>query len=847
MSTADEQGKHYSIGENVRPVNYRLSIDTNLKTFKFKGNVVISAKVRESTKAMTLNAKELKIFGIVVKDKKNEQKATFSTDDKNEELAIKLKEPVSGDIEITIDYEGINNDKMYGFYRSSYTNGKQKGHILTSQFEAPNARAALPCFDEPEFKATYDVSLTIDSNLDAISNMPVKATKKIGKRKIVTFETTPIMSSYLLYLGVGKYDYTTDKFRNIKIRIITTPGKKHLAKMPMEFAKKILPDLEKYFGVKYPLPKLDFIAVPDFAAGAMENWGAITFREIDLLGDEKETAVTIKQGIAETMDHEMVHQWFGDLVTMKWWDDMWLNESFATFMSYKSVDRLYPEWKEMQEYYTDTITSALTADALKNTHPISVNVNTVAEIEELFDAIGYEKGGSVLYMLENFVGSEIFRKGLTRYLKTHSYSNATRRDLWGAIQEEAKIAGKNLPVIEIMSDWLTKPGYPLINVKRNSDGSFQLEQSKFTISGTSDGTWKVPVNYITSEGPGSILLDAASARINTKSEWIKLNYKQAGVYRVKYENYNLARVGKLIKSKDLDMVDACGVENDLFAFARSGMIKLEDYVSFVGRYCLEAEFPLNMSISSHLMWFITMGYGESFIKDAKRLSIKLNNRTLERFGWNRREKESTIDTRLRAMSISALALSGDKDTIEKVQRMFSAYVDKREKLDTNLRARVFEIVAFTSPDQKKFDMFLNDYKNEKLPEDKIKAVQALGMLGDPALVRKALSLGTSDKIRLQDSYIIPRMAAGNPFAKGVLFAWEKENWQALMKKFDPATRMLLSYVAVLGTMRDKNTRDDVAAFFANKKNMRDDIRKEVLKALEKMDANIAFIDTNRQA
>ncbi len=846
---ADED--HKSVGGNVKPVNYSLVVDTNLKTFRFRGKLVIKVKVRESANEIALYAKELEIKGVTVRTKQGEQKATWKHDPVHNILTIKFKEGVSGDAELLFDYIGVNNDRLYGFYRSSYEFKGKKGYMLTTHLEAPNARALLPCFDEPEFKATFDVTVILDKELDAISNMPVKSIKKMEKgRKAVAFQTTPIMSTYLLYIGVGRFEYLNGKAGHINVRIVTVPGKKALASLPMEYAKSVVQDYEKYFGIKYPLPKLDFIAVPDFSAGAMENWGAITFREADLLGDAKETPVAARERIAEVIAHELAHQWFGDLVTMRWWDDMWLNESFATYMENKSLNRLYPEWKEMEKYYNDTISGAFAADSLRNTHPIRVKVDTVEEIEELFDAIGYNKGGSVLFMLENYVGSEPFRKGLHNYLKAHSYSNATSTDLWDAIQMETRRSGKNPKVTEIMQDWITRAGYPIINVTKDvGDAGFTIEQEKFTISGTEKGErWKIPVSYLTSEGEGKILLDAQSARIHTKSEWIKLNYRQTGFYRVRYDSYNLARLGKLYRAKQLGDVDAWGMEADLFALARSGMVKARDYITFISRYCMDSGYPLNMNISGHINWIVMKSYNEPFGEDIRKFSIRYHKHLLESVGPHPRENESTINKKLRASAIASLSFAGEKEVRWKLEGIFERFVNKNEKIDPDLRDPIFTNAAMFYGDQKKFDAFVNLYLKDPLPDVRIDAITSLPMFKDPVFVRKALDLAFTSKVRLQDSIILLGSARGNPCIGNLYWEWMREHWKQISDLYgDPSSHMLKSAVAFAGSISDRKARDEFKAFFSRKENMRSDINREALKALEAMDANIRFMEVNRGA
>ena len=449
-----------TLGDNVIPSRYTLVFEPDLSTFKTAGNETIECIVRKETTRIILNSKEIEVKSATVKSNGATQSACVNEDKELERIELILETPVEGPIEIEIDFICVNNDKMYGFYRSTYEVDKQQKNLLSSQFEAANARAAFPCFDEPEFKAIFKLSMKIGKDLISISNMPVLKETISQDKKLVEFEETPKMSSYLLYLSVGEFEIKEDKVGKLIIRVITTPGKEKFTELPMQYAKESVKWLQEYFGIEYPLPKLDFIAIPDFAAGAMENWGAITFREIALLGDEK-TALSNRQYIASVIAHETVHQWFGDLVTMRWWDDIWLNESFAEFMSNKCMDELHPDWDFGIQYIENTVGTAFAADALKSTHPISVEVDSVGEISSIFDAISYQKGGSVLRMLEDYVGKDIFKKGLHVYLKKHEYSNATKHDLWDSIQEAAEASGKKIEVAKIIEDWVMKPGHPI--------------------------------------------------------------------------------------------------------------------------------------------------------------------------------------------------------------------------------------------------------------------------------------------------------------------------------------------------------------------------------------------------
>ncbi|MBT8242202.1 MAG: M1 family peptidase, partial [Nitrosopumilus sp.] len=449
---------------NVTPKNYQLIFEPNFKKFTFTGSEIITADCKKATSHITMDCAEIKITSCTVKSKGKIIKSSTKTNDKKEELQIKLSEKIKGKIIIEIEFQGILNDRLLGFYRSQYVqNGKTK-YLATTQFEAADARRAFPCWDEPQAKATFEISIIAENKFTAISNMPIKSKKKIGNKTLYNFSKTPIVSTYLIYLGVGEFEYLKGKIGKTQIRVVTTKGNKSKGKFSLELGKKLLSSYEKYFGIKYPLPKLDLIAVPDFAAGAMENWGAITFRETILLYDPKTSSTRTKQFIAEVISHEIAHQWFGNLVTMKWWNDLWLNESFATFMATKFVDKFYPEWDLWNQFVEDAMNVAMGLDSLKTTHPIDVVVNSPAEIREIFDAISYDKGGCVLRMLENYVGEPNFQKGLKKYLSDFKYQNAQGQDLWNAIGKASK-----MPVSSMVNTWLKQPGFPLVEI--NQDGN----------------------------------------------------------------------------------------------------------------------------------------------------------------------------------------------------------------------------------------------------------------------------------------------------------------------------------------------------------------------------------------
>ncbi len=844
---ADSTGKqkgHQTLGGNVRPSRYAIDFTPNLKTFKYSASETIHVYIGKSTDKIALNAKELVINSARVSCGDLDQKAKVSYDYDLERIVLSLAKPVSGEADIRIEFSGIHNDQMYGFYRSMYRSKGKAKYILSSQFEAANARNAFPCFDEPEFKAVFDVSLTVDKDLDCISNMPISSSAKAGKGlKKVQFQATPVMSSYLLYLGVGNYDYVHGNAGRVKVRVITTPGNRALARLPMKYAIDFIKFFEKYFGIDYPLPKADFIAIPDFAAGAMENWGAITFREAALLIDEK-SSIASKQRVAEVIAHELTHQWFGDLVTMKWWNDLWLNESFATFMSYKAMDAVFPKWNVKIDYLTDVIAVAFAADQLKSTHPISVHVDSPAQIDQIFDEISYEKGGTVLNMLEDYAGKETFRRGLHGYLKANSYSNATKSDLWDAIDRSSGRSSPSTKVHEVADYWIENPGYPIISVQRAAD-KLRLSQKRFFLLGDmpSASLWPIPINYLISGRKVQVLMDKKEAAISVQeNDWIKLNAGQNGLYRVAYGPDDLSRLGGLIQQKKMSGVDSWGVEQDIFSRARSASARAGEYLDFVDRYCLGAEYPLSSNVLGHLGWIYGMLYYANGHEVAALLD-RYSHNLMDRLGWKRNPHEPTFDTYLRASAISESAMAGNASTIERARQMFEGHVNGKEEIDPNLRGAIYYINVWTDG-RDAWNVMREKFEKETIPEEKNRLLRAVSSASDPRVIIESLDYSLSDKVRLQDAYAIPAITSSTPVGRKLILDWTTDNWAEIKKRYASGTHMLGRYVANLGTLSSMPEREKVSEFFSSKQNYRPDIKQALDKALEQIEANSRFMQAN---
>lgn len=814
------------LDKKIIPVNYDILLEPDLKKFEFKGFEKITIEVKSGTNSIRMHSKDLRISSAFA----NGVKLKIKKIEKREEVLFVSGNVLKGKIELEVNFKGRNGD-LKGFYKSSYLNNGKEEWLLTTQFEAADARTAFPCFDEPCFKATFNLSVLADKNLEVISNTEIKKVEQRKNKKLVVFNQTPAMSTYLLYLGVGKFEFIESRVNGIKVRVYTTPGKLKLARLPMEYAKKSIAFFEGYFKMKYQLPKLDFIAIPDFSAGAMENWGAITFRETSFLCDEN-TSLSNKQNAAMVIAHEISHQWFGDLVTMEWWDDLWLNESFATFASYRAIEKIIPEWKFDLQYLLSVVDHGLVADSLLSTHPVSVKIKSAGDIEEIFDSISYEKGSGVLRMFEDFIGEDVFRESLHDYLKSHSHSNASKYDLWLSIKKTAEKHGVKFNA-EMIEEWINKPGYPIVKVEKAS-GGFNLTEKRFTLLKDKKDFWTTPVHYATSDGEALTLLREKQF-IKTKSDWIKINFNQPGFYRAFYQKSLVEKLGAMIKNGGLSAVDAWGVENDLFVTARSGRVKLPSYLDFIQNFCMNVSYPLSDSILSHLSWVLLIASEDKSVE--KTVNLFCEN-LLDVIGWSAVEKEDGVNKLMRSKALTLLGLIGNAKAVKKAESIFEN-MNLKKKVDPDLKGFAIYIKTWSGVE---FSRLEKMYEAEQNPTDKMRILQGLGMFKEKKNLLKALNYSESGKVKHQDSFRIPVLVSSNPVGKKLILGWIKSNWSHLRKRNQPSTHFLGHFVSMLSVLDTMEELKEVKIFF--KKNSRDDIKRTVKEVLERIECNARFKKIN---
>jgi tricorn protease interacting factor F2/3 len=823
----------------VKPVHYDLTFEPIFSNFTFEGKERIDVIVNKSTNTIVLHAAELQIkkcdvisFGKIIPTK-------TILDKKNETLTIKLAKKINKSAKIYIEFTGVLNNRLVGFYRSQYKDksGNTK-YLATTQFEAADARRAFPCWDEPAAKATFSISIITESHHAAISNTNQISKKKIGKKILYKFAKTPIMSTYLVYLGVGEFEFLSTKSDRVTMRIVTTKGNSKKGKFALDLCKKLVKSYEDYFGIKYPLPKLDLIAVPDFASGAMENWGAITFRETILLFDEKTSSTQTKQFIAEVVSHELAHQWFGNLVTMKWWNDLWLNESFATFMATKFVDYFYPSWKLWDQFLEDTMNTAMSLDALHSSHPIDVKVNSPSEIREIFDAISYDKGGCVLKMLENFVTEKNFRAGLRVYLKKFSYKNAEGNNLWNEIGKAAKI-----PVRSMVNSWLKQTGFPLVDVQKQGS-KLVLSQKRFVLEqkDTQKGLWEIPLILSDDGRTTSKILHKKRQNMPIKSEQILVNPGRNGFYRVKYSQDLMYELKEMILQKSISHIDRWAIQNDLFALCVSGDGTAHDYLNFVESYQNEDDYLTQSNVSGNLYALYNRTIDEEFNSQIKQITYRYFRKIFDSLGWDAQKGEPYTNALLRSSVIAALGKLDDDEILIEANNRFKQFLQKPDSLNPDLQDAVFTLVAWSG--NVSYDKLLHMYKITQSQEQKIRFLGALSSFKDPKLLLKTLELSQSKDVRSQNMHIPIIRISGNQYGKKILWPWLKKNWKTLRTKVGTGSPLLNRIVGSLSTMADESMQDEIRQFF--KKNPTSGTEMTLSQTLERIRIHSKFIKRLRQ-
>jgi tricorn protease interacting factor F2/3 len=745
---------------------YDLLLDLDFDALRFSGKVGIKL---ESTGDVRLDAVDLEITSVATAGRNIPYK-------RHEDFVDIQCGKFSGTLEI--GYRGKVSESLTGFYKAPY--GSK--YVLSTHFEAGHARRLLPCVDHPAFKADFKLSVRTRSDLSVISNMPLESEKKEAGMKTVTFQKTPKMSTYLLYLGIGEFEEDKNRHNNTELLVasVLRPQGKIKPDLSFEAAQKSLEFYEKYFGIPYDLPKLHLIAVPEFAYGAMENWGAIAFREI-LLHADKDTSTSTRKSIVEVIAHEIAHMWFGDLVTMKWWDDIWLNESFATFMAYKVVDWAFPQWDIWEDFVKNSTGGAMARDGLNSTHPIEAKVRTPEEVEELFDEISYGKGASILRMIEAYIGHDNFQKGVSKYLNQFRYSNATGHDLWEHLQQSS-----GLNVSHVMDEWIRKTGYPVVKASLSQD-KLVLEQERFLFSGSSEKqTWPIPVSITTDGKTQKVLFDKARVEIKISSpKSLKLNSDRTGFYRTDYHGKDIQ---SLVWAAELSGLDRYGLANDAWSFLNSGRMSWGEYRELLDRFHGDVGYLPTFETSERLTTLFLIAPGN--IRDLSRNYHRSQLKILE-------TKTDENTSQLKGIIATRLAILDDTYAREAAKKFSNLAT-----VEPDVKRSVVVGYARSTND---YEGLLDHYKKSTTDEERLRFLEGLASCKEPELVRKVLDFAMAGNVKRQDigRYLLAYTTA-NPESHEVTWEWFRENIVKLDQMYAGTATLsayMRAYISIIGVGR----------------------------------------------
>jgi aminopeptidase N len=820
---------------DIQPENYAVQITPDISNFSFTGKVTIQLMTSAPLSELVLNAKELAVWSCRVLINNQFEECSFSMDPSKEILSIDLpRETAAGKIIVQIDYDGKINDQMAGFYRSRYVENEEDKYIAVTQFQESDARRMIPCMDNPLHKATFDIDMIVDEKLEAVSNEVIIEKKKVGDvKKLIKFRRTPKMSTYLVFVGVGDFDHLRSP-DDPRVSVITLPNRTQYGEFGVKFGQQALDYCEQYFRIPYPLPKMDLIAVPDFAFGAMENWGAITFRENLLLFYPGTTSKAGEHRICEVIAHEIVHQWFGNLVTPSDWKFLWLNESFATYFAYRVVDHYFPHWDTWGQFLSGQTDSALSRDQLRDTLPIEIPGGGQLMINVSTAPIIYSKGGSILRQVEGYIGEEAFQKGLNHYLSRYSYGNAASEDLWKAFE-----AVSEKPVVGMMKNWIEQAGYPFVEAERK-DNTLILTQNRFTcIPESFDQTWLIPVSvrFFDKDGNSSrtdMLMDQKTARIDLDEVVMayKINDEQTGFYRVKYlDDENLRMLGELIRRKKLSSQDRWGIQNDLFAMVKSGNIDIIEYVNYLDHFVYEdAYLPLTSIASNLYLAFI-------ILKESKREKITKAGadffaKVISQIGTEPLQEEPVTTSMLRDQVLWHAYVYGWGEA-EAFGRDRFLRLLKGESIHPDIMKAVLQIGAQTHG-YEALEWMKKRFKTSESEHERMNILAGLSCFKEPELIHEALDFALKEVPSRNKFMPIVAMAA-NHHAEPFLWNWFLNNLFAL-EKMHPLhfERVITGVTPIAGLEKASEVKGFLKEYMINLPRTKD----AVLMALEKLEINI---------
>jgi puromycin-sensitive aminopeptidase len=820
----------YRLPRTVLPSKYAVSLSPDLDKASFTGSVTISAEATQTVNEIVLNAIELDIHAVEV----NGSPVPFSLNEELERLIIDAA--VSpGPITLHISFTGTLNDKLRGFYRSTFTdeNGAIRT-IATTQMQSTDCRRAFPCFDEPDFKATFAIDITCDADLLAVSNgREIRRETQPNGQVRIWFSETMLMSTYLVAFVVGPLEATEPVMvGSLPLRVIHVPGKSHLTEFGLRVGAFCIEWFENYYGIPYPSDKCDLLALPDFAAGAMENLGCITFREVLLLVDPATSTQIEQELVAAVVAHELAHMWFGDLVTMRWWNGIWLNEAFATFMEVAATDAFAPQWTMWTSFGLDR-SAAFEVDSLHSTRTVEFPVESPADADGMFDVLTYQKGGALLRMLEQYLGPDRFRAGVNHYLKKHSYGNTETGDLWDAIEHVVSTdGGENVPVRALMDSWIWQAGYPLVSA-RVDGAELVLSQRQFTFDNTPNATlWVIPVHVRVGNEASKVLLNTDELRLPlaNSSATVVVNAGGPGFYRVEYSTDLLSRItGTTLAT--LTTLERYNLVDDAWNAVVAGALTTENFIEFARGFENENDLAVWQVLTKALT-----GLGRLIPRDNmapfNTFVSSLVTPAYTRLGESPAPNEDDLVSKLRGLLLSTLAIHGNNTAAQ--QRCRNILMNHAES-DPELVAASTTVVAATG-NNNDYEWFVDKFTNAPTPQEKVRMLYALAEFDDVELMTRTCRLAFSGDVKSQDAPFLLARCIANKNHGEIAWAVVQENWTYANDTFPGNT--IVRMVSTITTLNTEALETQVNAFFSE--HPIPQATKTLEQALERQKVNVAL-------
>jgi len=799
----------YRLPDDVRPTRYELHLRPSLVDATFTGSVRIDLDVDEATDVLVLNAVDLAIISCDI----DGHPQTWRLDEAAERLLITTAHPIAaGRRTLTIEFEGILNDKLRGFYRSTYVDADGERQVIaTTQMQATDCRRVFPCWDEPAFKAVFAVTLDVADGLTAISNSPEIDRSTAAGRCVIRFGDTMPMSTYLVAFVVGRLEASeVVDVDGVPLRLVHVPGKGHLTGFGLEVGAFCLRWFQDYYGISYPGEKVDLVALPDFAAGAMENLGCITFRENLLLVDPATSTQNERQLVTDVVAHELAHMWFGDLVTMRWWNGIWLNEAFATFMQVAACNAYRPDWNRWTAFGVER-SEAFDTDSLDSTRPVEYEVRSPADADGMFDVLTYEKGGALLRMLEQYLGEARFRAGVSHYLRTHSYANTETSDLWDAIE-----ATSGDPVRRIMDSWIWQPGYPLVTASI-VDGDLELRQRRFrfhTGPGSSDGQrWVIPVHVRAGEATTRLLLDGDRATLpldRDADEPVVVNAGGHGFYRVAYDDELRSRLDA-DTLRTLSTLERYNLVDDAWAATIAGRMTAADLLAFLHAFRDETDHAVWQAIAVALR-----GLGRLLDDGAARTAFQGRVRAIVAPGLDALGEpnghEPDLARRLRGLLVGLIGVLGDDaGTQARCREWFETASTDPLSVDPELISAATSVVAATGGVDL-YDRMQARFLAATTPQEQLRHLYALAEFDDEALLLRTCDFAMSSRVKTQNAPFLLRAAMANRRHGPSAWAFVRDHWDEAVDRFPANT--IVRMVESLKHLTTAELVADTTRFFA---------------------------------